>query len=127
MSNQLLVSPIDKTIVKVCTDAVVKNYLKSCHVHGGVLYTCKKLSIFNTEYKINQFILLPESTNSSPSFGKIKSLLCDEKYGYLVYEKTTSYYCKKTDLFFININEDAKEEIILAHQLSELFHKEFKN
>ena len=57
--------------------------------------------MFGTEFKLNQYVLLPESTNVNPSFGKVRELLCCQENGYLVILKTYSEYCQNTDLFMV--------------------------
>jgi hypothetical protein len=81
----------------------------------------KILSIFvafleNMNFK-DQFVILNGSTNKSPCFGKIKTLLCDEKKGYLIYFKTSSKYCCKSDLFIINVQD--QQEISAVHHLAD--------
>ena len=75
--------------------------------------------MFGTEYKFNQFVLLPDSTNAKPSFGKIKQLLCSQENGYLRYKKTSSVYMESRDLFMIC--EIDEEDIILVQQLSDYY------
>ena len=77
-------------------------FLEVSKVQGSVLYECNNLSVFGTSYKVGQYVILPNSTNASLCLGKITKLLCCEKYAYLLYEKTRSEYCTKTDLFMIN-------------------------
>ena len=61
------------------------------------------MSVYNTEYKRGQYVLLPNSTNEKPLFGKIFKLLCCEqgRYGYLYYQKTSNTYRPDTDLFIV--------------------------
>ena len=99
-SNDLLTNPIEKTIKKVCSNLIVKQYAKDLNIQQEI-YECSRLSFHGTDYKCGQFILLPDSTNSSPSFAKICNLLCSDETCYLYYQKTTALYCKHTDLFFI--------------------------
>ena len=75
-------SEIETKIKDVCNDKIATDYLKR-HKNIKAFYECSKLSIFNTEYKQGQYVLLPESTNEKPLFGKIFKLLCCEqgKYG----------------------------------------------
>ena len=69
---------IDKKIQKLITeDKLVQDFLRSHKVPGEKLYQCSKLSVFNTEYKVGQFIILPGSKNISPKFGEIKKLPID--------------------------------------------------
>lgn len=109
-------SEIETKIKDVCNDKIATDYLKR-HKNIKAFYECSKLSIFNTEYKQGQYVLLPESTNEKPLFGKIFKLLCCEqgKYGYLYIEKTTSSYNSNTDLYIVN--ESGQFDIIAAIQL----------
>ena len=108
---------INMKIQKLVTDdKLVLDFLKDHNVPGAKMYQCSKLSVFSTEYKIDQFIVLPGSKNISPKFGRIKHLLCCQKYGYLVYQDTNSTYCENTDLFFIT--EGKEQRILPTYQLS---------
>lgn len=62
--------------------------------------------MYGTDYKPGAFVILPESTNISPKFGKIFKILCCEKFGYIYYQKTKSTYSPATDLFMITDTED---------------------
>ena len=62
------------------------------------IYECSKISLYGTQYKCGQYIILPESNNSIFHFGKIIKLLACEKYCYLLYQETSNQYCQKTDL-----------------------------
>ena len=105
-----------KTQKPATDNELIQDFLASHKVPGHKLYVCSNLSVFNTEYKVGQFIVLPGSNNISPSFGVIKQLMCCEKYGYLAYQQTSSTYCDRTDLFFIT--EEKQQCILPAHQLS---------
>ena len=83
------------------------------------IYECSKISLYGTQYKCGQYIILPESNNSIFHFGKIIKLLACEKYCYLLYQETSNQYCQKTDLHFIT--EKKMYGIIPAHQLGD-FH-----
>lgn len=82
------------------------------------MYECSKLSVFGTEYKRDQYIILPQSTNVSLVFGKIAKLLCCEEYAYFLYQKSIPRYCQKTDLHFIvEHQQDLNFELIASHHL----------
>ena len=98
---------IEKNIKKVCSDEVVLDFLKTSRVYGDVLFECTKLLIFGTQYHRGQYVLLPETTNTYPSFGKIMKLLYSEnEFAFLKYQKTSNSYCSATDLYFITLKED---------------------
>lgn len=100
-TSEMFPSAIKSTIKKLSANNVVKDYLRTHKVPGGVLYTCSTISVYSTEYQKNQYIVLPGSTNSHLHFGKITELLTDNKFAYFVYKETTNHYCTKSDLFFI--------------------------
>ena len=102
LTGNVISSGTEKTIIKPCSDDIVKNYLKKATVQGDTLYECKNLSVFNTEYKIGQYILLPKSSHNSPVFGKIVKLLSCQSHAYFIFEKTSNRYDVGTDLFFLN-------------------------
>ena len=102
LTGNLIPSETEKTIIKPCSDDIVKNYLKKETVQGGTLYECKKLSVFNTEYIVGQYILLPKSSHNSPVFGKIVKLLSCQSHAYFIFEETSNRYDVDTDLFFLN-------------------------
>lgn len=104
-SSELVSSAMENTITKVYSDEVVKNYVKTLKL-PKVLYECSKLSIYGTDYRPDQFILLPESTNVKPVFGRISKLLSCQKFGYLYYEKTVSTYSPGADIFMIRGTEE---------------------
>jgi hypothetical protein len=116
-TNELLKPPKKMKVVEVCDDELVENYVKNSNNVENVLYLCSNLTIFGTEYKVGEFVILPNSTNISPSFGKIKKLLCSQKNGYLMYQKTISVYCEKSDLFMIS--ELSEDEIIPVEHLAD--------
>ena len=70
-----------------------------------ILYECSKLSVHGTEYQHGQFVVLPESSNTLPVFGKILKLLSCEQFGYFVIQNTSNKYCSKTDLYFVIENQ----------------------
>ena len=102
LTGNLIPSETEKTIIKPCSDDIVKNYLKKATVQGDTLYECKNISVFNTEYRVGQYILLPKSSHYSPVFGKIMKLLSCESHAYFIFEKTSNRYDVDTDLFFLN-------------------------
>lgn len=113
----MLPPSIEKKVQKTCTDELAQNYIKKGNVDGNVLFQCSKLSAFGTEYKLNQYVLLPNSSNISPSFGKIKKLLCSKESAYLMYQKTSNIFCSKTDLFMVA--EKNVLDIIPVHHLAD--------
>ena len=116
-TNEMLPPSIEKKIQKICTDQITQHYLKSKTVAGNVLFQCAKLSAFGTEYKVNQYVLLPDSSNSCPSFGKITKLLCSKKSAYLMCQKTSNTFCPLTDLFMIT--EKNEHDIIQVDHLAD--------
>ena len=86
---------IDKKIRGIATDKTVSEYLKSNKVVGEKLYVCDNLSVYGTDYIRGQYVILPNSTNSSMMFGRIVKLLCDEEFAYIEYRKTSS--CSSTE------------------------------
>ena len=49
-----------------------------------------------------QYIILPDSTNARPLFGKIVKLLIDDNnQAHLLYQKTNNAYCAVSDLYMI--------------------------
>ena len=102
LTGNLIPSATEKTIIKPCSDDIVQDYLKKETVQGDTLYECKNVSVFNTEYRVGQYILLPNSSHHSPVFGKIKKLLSCESHAYFIFEKTSNRYDVDTDLFFLN-------------------------
>ena len=103
-SGNLVPSVMENDILRVSSDLVVMDYMKKRNA-PKVMYECKKLSIHGTEYKPSQYVMLPESTNDTPVFGKIHKLLSCESFGYIMYQETTSTYCSKTDIFMVSENE----------------------
>ena len=116
-TNELLKPPTKMKVVEVCDDELVQNYVKNSNTVEDVLFLCSNLTIFGAEYKVDEFVILPNSTNISPSFGKIKKLLSSQKNGYLMYQKTLSVYCEKSDLFMIT--ELLEDEIIPVEHLAD--------
>ena len=96
---------IDKKIRGIATDKTVSEYLKSNKVVGEKLYVCDNLSVYGTDYIRGQYVILPNSTNSSMMFGRIVKLLCDEEFAYIEYRKTSSYYDERTDLHIVTDSE----------------------
>ena len=119
-STQMFPRQVEKTIKDICTDKIALDFLKT-QKDIKALYECSKLSVFHTEYKQGQYVLLPGSTNTRPLFGKIVKLLCCDqgKYSYLYYQKTSHCYCTDTDLFMISSCEQF--EIIATDHLPD-FH-----
>ena len=97
---------IDKKIRGIATDQTVSEYLKSNKVIGEKLYICDNLSVYGTDYIRGQYVILPNSTNSSMMFGRIVNVLCDKEFAYIEYRKTSSYYDERTDLHIVTDNED---------------------
>ena len=95
----------------------IMNFLKSAKVPGSILYECKTLSAFGTAYKKGQYVILPESTNTFLCLGKILKLLCCQTYGHLLYKRTYSQYCTKTDLFIVK--EVEKFDVIPTYQVAD--------
>ena len=83
-TGQMIPSSISTNILGICSDQIVLNYLKKFKVPGDSLYHCSKLIIYGTEYKKGNYIVLPNSTNTQPYFGKISKLLCCKKFGYFI-------------------------------------------
>ena len=107
----------EKTIKAICQDEIAKNYLRNSSVPENVLYECSKISVYNTEYRKGQFIVLPSSTNEHLVFGKIRKLLvCKKDNAYFVYEKTTNSYDPISDLYIIH--KQTELELIPQHQLA---------
>ena len=71
-TSEMFPTSIETKIMDIISDNSVKEYLKKTNVVGNTLFHCKKLKVYGTEYKVNQFVLLPNSTNETPSFGRIK-------------------------------------------------------
>ena len=107
---------MEKAITKVCDEAIVNDYLKQFKVAGGVMYECRNLTVFGTEYKLDQYCLLQGSKMNAPIFGKVSKLLCDQDTAYLICQHTSNTYCAETDLFFVDEKNDY--EIIGIDQLA---------
>ena len=116
-TGDILSSSIQKDIIKVCEHHIVKHYTTRNQVLGGVIYECKKLSIFGTKYNVGHYIILPESTNEAIVFGRIVKLLACKEYAYFLYEKHIPTHCSKTDLYFVTKKQKHIQGIILSHQL----------
>ena len=116
-NNEMLPPSIEKTIQKISTDQITQHSIKSKTVAGNVLFQCSKLSAFGTEYKVNQYVLLSDSSNICPSFGKSMKLLCSKKSAYLMYQKTSNKFCPQTDLFMIT--EKNEIDIIQVDHLAD--------
>ena len=115
LTNNLLGKKMEKNIKGVFSDAAIEQYEKTAKVFGK-MYECSKLVIHGTEYFKDQFVLLPDSTNSDPNFGRLEKLLCDEKFGYFLYKETKNYYCHDTDLFMIKLKKE--KSIIRAEHIA---------
>ena len=105
-STELISNPLQNVITKKCNDDIIKDFVKTSSSRH--LYECSKLIVFGTEYKPGQYVILPESSNASPSFGKIKTLLSCKKFGYLIVQNTTNQYCPKTDLYYVIETQELK-------------------
>ena len=114
-SGNMIDCAIEKNIKNICSDDIAIDYLKKFRVFGGKLFECTTLVIHGTQYHEGQYILLPESSNEYPKFGKIVKLLCDSKHGYFMYQKTSSVYSTEADLFMIEVKE--KQKIIMAKHI----------
>ena len=101
-----MVTEIDKSISKECTDDLTMKYLQDFKVAGNMLYECRTLSVWGTEYRVGQYVLIQGSTIDVPVFCIISKLLCCQKCAYLMLQKTSSVYCNKTDLYFISDESD---------------------
>ena len=87
-------------VFKVCNDKFVQNYVKTLK-NTKVLYECSQCTVFGTEYRSGVYVLLPESTNNLPVFGKICKVLCSEDSCHLYYKETKNTYLSEVDLFII--------------------------
>ena len=120
MSNGMLISAIEKTILRECTDQIAIDYARDLTT-TTVFFECSKLSVYNTQYRKGQYVLLPSSTNEKPDFGKIEKLLiCDQgQYAYLYCQNTVSCYCPDTDLYMVTDSEQFV--IIPTYQLPDYY------
>ena len=118
-SGQILSPSIEKNILKVCNHKVAQEYLRKVNVTGGILYQCSQISVHGTQYKVGKYVILPQSTNSHPLFGKISMLLCCEEFCYLMCQRTSASYCSDTDLYIVKELQDF--DIFPAHHLAD-FH-----
>ena len=100
-TGETMQSEIEMTVQKKCTDELVLKFLETVDVPGGVLYECKKLTVFGTSYKKDQFLILPEATNDAVCLGRIEKLLSCTECGYVVYEKTLCEYQPEIDLYMV--------------------------
>ena len=96
-----MITEIDKTIRKIADDDITKEFMKRNKTAGN-LFECSRLSVWGTQYKIGQYVLLRNSKMEEPIFGKIVKLLCSQDQAYLMCQKTTNSYSPGTDLFFVN-------------------------
>ena len=78
----------------------MKTYIETLR-NTKVLYECSSIYVYGTQYKRGSYVLLPESTNNLPVFGKIWKLLACEEFCHLYYRKTKNTYCSQTDLFMV--------------------------
>ena len=116
-TGQMIPTPIEKSIKAVCQHELVEKYLKSSNVSGGVIYECSRLKIYGTLYQCEQYIILPESTNSSLVLGRIEKLLCCQEYAYFIYQRNAVSYCPKTDLFIVKGLPEY--DLIASHHLAD--------
>ena len=107
---------IEKSIKEQCTDDIAKEYIKNFGVDGDILYECKTLFVYGTEYKHEQYVIIQGTTLESPVFGKISKLLCCKSQAYLIVQMTSNFYCKETDLFFLK--DEKKFELIPTYHLA---------
>lgn len=116
-STSLLPSMIEKSIKDNFTDKIAMDFIERQNSLRA-FYECSTLSVYSTEYKRGQYVLLPYSTNTNPLFGKVVKLLCCDKgkYGYLYYQKTKSSYSKDIDVFMV-VDKD-EFDIIATMQLA---------
>ena len=106
---------MERNIVRECRDEIALKYMEDFSI--SKLYECSNLSRFGTAYKKDAYVILPESTNTLLSVGRIEKLLCDTDYGYLLYEKNQCEYRSDIDLFMIDgLNHYF---VIPIHQLPE--------
>ena len=103
-TSGIIPSPVESTIIKVCSDRAVKDYLKTLKTPKcpKILYECSKLRIHGTEYKQGQYLILPESSNAVPVFSKVHKLLCCDTFGYILYQETNSTYSSGADIYFVS-------------------------
>ena len=57
-------------MAKYIKDDLAKDFGKTLKT-PTVIYECSKLAVHGTEYKRGHYVILPESTNMFPVFGKI--------------------------------------------------------
>ena len=116
-TGELIPSKLDRSIEKISNNETVVEFLKRNKVDGGYIYSCNRLEVFGTEYKVGNYIVLPESKNSNVQFGQIIELLSCESHGYLLLMKMLSEYCENTDLYFLT--EQPIYEVIPTYQIHE--------
>ena len=106
-STEMIPNPLENNITERCSDKIVKDFVEKL-LSPRVIYECSKLSVHGTEYKRGQYVILPESSNTLPVFGKIFKLLSCEKFGYLIVQKTSSKFCQNTDLYYLTETQEFK-------------------
>ena len=116
-TGHMIPMAIQKKIKKVSRDNLVQTYLQSFKVPGGIMYQCSKMTIYGTTYKSGEYLILPESTNSSLVIGKICSLLCCQEYAYFKYQRNATSYCPKTDLYYVKGLPEY--DIVASHHLAD--------
>ena len=70
-TSQMKPDEIEKTIKSECHDKLSSDYIKKNEVQGGKLYECTKMSVYNTAYRVDQFVILPGSKNTNILLAKI--------------------------------------------------------
>ena len=111
----MILSSIERKIVGISENDIVREYIRTHKDVKGAIYTCSTLAVFGTNYSKKQVVILPESDNNLMAFGLIEELLSCDKHAYLLYNKLISVYCPKSDLYFVNESEDF--DFIPIHQL----------
>ena len=74
-TSDMVVTPIERTITKISKSPIVADYIGKHNVSGGIIYTCSKISVFGTNYREGQVVILPNSDNKLMEFGEIVELL----------------------------------------------------
>ena len=119
-SSEMFPSKLERNIKKICRDRIVLNYQEAYDMSEENLFECSKLIVFGTQYFKGQIILLPESSNNSPSFGQIVKLLSSEQEdAYFIYRKTLCTYDYKSDLYIIDLEKE--HGVVMANHLAD-FH-----
>ena len=116
-TGNIIPSDIEKFVTKICRDEKVLSFIDSSMAEGEILYECSRLSMFGTAYKLNQYVILPQSKNEILLLGKITKLLCNTNYGYLLCQNMSTEYCQKSDLFFLKDTDQF--EVVPLHWLSD--------